>query len=364
MKRVLSVILCLSMLIVCLPVAYAESGEESEVTLEQYVDYANSVIPGLAKLPDVDFPSSGLYISQPIEILNDNDDANYALFLFDQDSCIGEVVVSYVNDSFTASFLYCDMPAVSAAYLNARPIVLVSEEKMLLLCSETSTDVIIGNGLLDIQDATIPHFDEASGNGGFYGETLSLTSVTPSEVPYSSGLPSSSKTLNIPFVANESAHGNGLCWAAVAASFIRYKTGNSSVTAKGVYNTVLIDTGMDTGVNAAVVYGLTVYGVPGYVGIETDLPFSTVVKQINADYPVYMAISGKNGNTNAYHAVGLCGHMSDSDGTDYIQIMDPNVSSGKIWIVFNRNTNAFSYATPNGPTYTSWYWSVYSSLVA
>lgn len=364
MKKALSIVLSLSMLLICTPLAYAESETGSEISLEQYVDYAYSILPDLAKLPDVDFPLTGLYISQPIEILNDNDDANYAFFLFNQESCIGELAVSYVENDFCASFLYEDMPAVSAAYIGSIPISLVSMNNALLMCSESSREVIVGSALMDSQEeASITQFQNDRMDIQLQGEELLLMPIAPIEEPYSYGWPSS-RVLDVPFVANGYANGEGICWAASAASIIRYLTGNTVVTANGLYNTVLVDTGMTSGYNEAVVYGLTAYGVNYYTGLTSSLPFSTVINQINADYPIYIAIRGKkNGDWAYHHAVVICGYMCESDGIDYYEFMDPNISTSKVWIIINRSSNAFTYVTPSHGTYTDWYWTVCSSLV-
>lgn len=67
MKKVLSVILCLSILLLCTPLVYAESVSEIDVSLNQYVTYANSQIPKLEKLPDVTFPAEGFLFLSPLK---------------------------------------------------------------------------------------------------------------------------------------------------------------------------------------------------------------------------------------------------------------------------------------------------------
>ena len=98
MKKVLCLLLCLALVLICTPVSYAQDHTEAEPTSQQYISYVNDAIAKLANLPDVDFSESGVSISQPIEILNDNDESNYAFFLFDQNTCIGELVVGYIDN--------------------------------------------------------------------------------------------------------------------------------------------------------------------------------------------------------------------------------------------------------------------------
>ena len=361
--KILSLALSLSLISACLVPAYAVSVGTGD-TLDQYIDYANSILPDLSRLPDANFPTDNLYISQPIELLNDNDNTNYVFFLFDGSTCAGELVVTRINGTFSASFLTGEMPLVSAADVNAVPICLVSAEHALLLCTESTADVIVGE--LPQTYASRVHSVEAIVNQA-QKEALSLTVVEVDPIPFS-GLPNTSKMLPVDYVKNEDIDG-GLCWAASTASIIRYKNNRNDLTAKNVYDTLLLELGGTpiTGSQANVVLALKSYGITYYTDINDSLPFSTVINSINSYYPIYIAISGtiiKNGVVNnAYHAVVLCGYQCDSDMADYYQVMDPNVDR-KIWIAVNRNTNAFTYATPTWGTYTNWYRSVYSSRVS
>lgn len=358
----MSIVLSLSILLLSVQLVYAENDSESNVTIEQYVDYANSIVHDLEKLPDVDLPLSNLRISQPIEVLNDNDETNYAFFLFALDSCIGQLMVSHIGNSFSASFLYDDMLAVTAAYTDSVRICLVSDNNVLFLCTPTSIEPIVGCPLFNNQDnVAVAQFQHEIEDIELQGEKLTLTQIDKFAEPLS-GLPSSSKTLNVPFEPNIVIDGDWVCWAASTAAIIKYLTGNLAVCASVVYNKVLTDTSWSTGSNNAVLYGLSAFGVKDYVGISTSLPFLSVINQINAGRPIYIAISGKRDMEKVYHAVVLCGYMSESDGTDCYQIMDPNIPDSKIWITVNRNTNAFTYVTPSHGTYTTWYRTVYSTI--
>ena len=210
--KILSLALSLSLISACLVPAYAVSVGTGD-TLDQYIDYANSILPDLSRLPDANFPTDNLYISQPIELLNDNDNTNYVFFLFDGSTCAGELVVTRINGTFSASFLPGEMPLVSAAYVNAVPICLVSAEHALLLCTESTADVIVGE--LPQTYASRVHSVEAIVNQA-QKEALSLTVVEVDPIPFS-GLPNTSKMLPVDYVKNEDIDG-GLCWAASTAS--------------------------------------------------------------------------------------------------------------------------------------------------
>lgn len=364
--KVLSLVLCLSLVSACLTPAYAvATGEHSN--LAQYTDYANSLLPSLSRLPDTDLPGEDLFLSQPLEILNDNDDTNYAFFLFHKITCVGELVVTRLGGEFAASFLATELPHVSAAYASEVPVCLVSEDRALLMCSDTAAEVIVGE--LDQTIYTLHTNAADTVAAQAQKEPLTLTLVESVETVQRSVLPSTSKTLPVDFVQNTSIDGHGVCWAAATASIIRYLKDRSDLTAETVYDALVLKLGKRpiSGTQANVVLAFKSYGIYHYIARDSNLSFSKVVNSINMDYPIYMAISGTaldNGEiTDVYHAVALCGYKTESDYTDYYQVMDPNQRSGKVWITVNRTTNAFTYPTSGWGTYTDWYRSVYPSNV-
>lgn len=358
MKKVLSVILCLSILLLCTPLVYAESVSEIDVSLNQYVTYANSQIPKLEKLPDITFPAEGVSISQPIEILNDNDDANYAFFLFDQSTCIGELVVSYVEGSFCSSFLYSELSVISDAYANSTPFYLLSVNNRLLMCTETTTEIVVGKTVeYDQYGDIVAQSQSEEVTRDVQKETLVLTLVPPAAEQFSTGIPSSSKTLDVPFVSNESVNEHGICWAASVASIVRYLKGNTTVDALSVYNYIADNTSITPGTNNAVKRALTHYAVRGYSDISNSISYQNIASHIDDGYPIYITVGGTNIGA---HSLVICGYLSESDYTDYIQILDSNVSNEKIWLTINRDTCTFNYSSNSG-VYTLWYTTVYRS---
>lgn len=230
---------------------------------------------------------------------------------------------------------------------------------------ESSTEVIVDNESADQwEQPSIAQFQSDCVVAQLQGEALSLTQAASTAEPYFSGtgLPYSSTTLDVPYV--KKVNGAGICWAAATASIIRYLTSFTSVTALNVYNTVLTGLGTMSGDDEAILYGLKAYGVSYYTYVSGSLPFQTVVNQIKAGYPIYIGINGEISNDErAYHGVVLCGYLSESDGTSYYQIVDSNYNK-EIWITVNRTSNAFSYASSDGITYTGWHRSVYSTRVS
>lgn len=364
--KILSLVLCVSLVSACLTPAYAAAAGE-RVNLAQYTDYANRLIPELSHLPDINLPEAGLSLSQPLEILNDNDDTNYAFFLFHENTCVGELVVTRLGGEFAASFLAAELPQVSAAYENKALVCLVSEDRALLLCSDAGTEVIVGE--LD-QDAGVLRANAAQAVAvQIRKEPLTLTPAESVETVQRTGLPSSSKTLPVGFVENARVDGDGICWAAATASIIGYLKNQKSLDAISVYEAMVHRLGKRPvlGYRENVVLAFINYEITHYTGLEGSLSFSDVMNSINMNYPIYMSLAGTiviNGKTeDAFHGVAICGYKNESDYTDYYQVMDPNYRYGKVWITVNRNTNSFTYPTSGWGTYTRWRWSVHSYYV-
>ncbi len=362
MKKAILIVICLSIFMSSSSFAYAEDGSNTIIEESQFIAYVNSIIPELSKLPDVSFPVSGLRISNPMEIVNDC--ANKCVFfLFDTNTCIGIIVASYVEGDFCASFIYKEVPSVSNAYLNATKITLVSYNNSLMMCTESAVELIAGNVLDDEYADDLAQFQS---NVLACGEHLALnyvesTIALASNPPYS-GLPFSSHTLDVPFVRNEIANGEGLCWAAAAASMIRYLTGHTVVDAFSVNNNNSLENLYLPGTSAAVASALLNYGVTGYTYTTTTIPFQNLTNNIDAGYPVCISMGGTVNGEWACHFVVVCGYYCESDGTDYIQILDSNFESDKIWITINRNTNGITYALPyDSGVYSIWYETIYST---
>ena len=128
-----------------------------------------------------------------------------------------------------------------------------------------------------------------------------------------------------------------------------------------VYTNSLIFTSNAPGTSAAIAGMLWYYNLTSYTYCTTTIPFQRITTLIDANFPVIITMGGTNGDKEFCHAAVVCGYLCESDGTDYIQILDSNISTGKIWISINRNTNAIRYVTSD-VVYTIWYETVYSSV--
>ena len=359
--KIPSLILCLFLISTYFIPAYAVSDGTND-TLDQYIDYANSILPDLSRLPDTNFSMDNLYISQPIELLNDNDDTNYVFFLFDGSTCIGELVVSRIDGTFSASFLPGEMPLVSAAYADAAPICLVSAERALLLCTESTADVIAG----DLTVASTSYSSSKQTETIISQAPKSTLNLAPvnfvSEVSGTpGGVPSTSKTLPVNFVANKKINGSWTCWAASSAAIINYLKNQNTLTAESIYKSVAENTPAPAGNLSNVAYAFTCYGINHYRSGVYNFSFDAVVRHINKGYPICALLESPQEN----HYVAICGYEATSDYNYYLQFMDSNVKT-KVWVsVTNEHFDInLVYPAANGITYTGWIASVYSTLAA
>lgn len=361
MKKVFCIVLSISMVLLFVPHAYAEGSISDTTTLNQVISYAYNSIPDLAKLPDVTFPEDGVYISQPIHIYDYDEVPSFVFFLFDQNTCFGEFIVSCIDGELYSSFLYSDLPVVSNAYANSLSFYLLAIDGVLLMCTSTTMEIVVGNGVLDEQlEGKVADYRSTEGSNNFQSQEVTLTFIPPVVTPRFSGLPATSRSLDVPLVDNaHDPNGNGLCWAAAAASTISYLQGVSTVDALSVYNTVVIDLGGALGYSETVEYALLAFGISGYTTSNDSISVSMATSLINAGYPVIISIGIAPGVGDYCHFVVFCGYMFESDGTDYIQIVDSNVDTGRIWISFNRNTNSIRYVTPYNLVYTEWFETIY-----
>lgn len=362
--KVLSLVLCLSLVSACLTPAYAAAAGE-RVNLAQYTDYANSLIPELSRLPDTNLPEAGLSLSQPLEILNNNDSTKRVFFLFHEDACVGELAVTRLGGEFAASFLAAELPQVSAAYAQEVPVCLVSEERALLLCTDAGTEVIVGK--LD---------QEANVSRANVGQAVAVQArkeplaLSPAAMPagvQASELPEEScRALAVQHVNNMKVNGVGICWAAVAASIIMYLTPEKNLSAKTVYNMVWMDVygakeeTRPSGMPSDALAGLSHYGVTYYKAIDATMHYSVAVKHIDAGYPIYASLAGNSSET---HAVTVCGYKNMTGGGKLYQLVDPNVEP-PVWVTVSSNLYGLTYPTPyDNITWTSWFRTVYSTRV-
>ena len=366
-KKLICLILCFAVMTIFIPSAYASSTNEDVPTLDQYISYAYSSLPALSRLPDVEFPVDGIYISQPLEIINDANENSYVFFIFDQGTCIGELIVAYIDGEFHSSFLYAELSVVSNAYEHSISFTLLSLDNILLMYTAESTEIIVGNGVVDdaLRNKVSDYY--AQNSVSEYTENVLVLTFIPSSVsPRYSGLPYSTATLDVPFVDNlTDPDGFGLCWAACVASIVRFHRPTARTDAWTVYSSVLMEYGAAAGYSSTVKNALDLFGILGYRYTTSQISIETLTASIDNGHPVIISMGIAPGVGDKCHFVVVCGYRCESDGTDYLQIVDSNVDTGKIWISVNRHsqTNTIYYLAPYKPpvTYREWFETIYHS---
>lgn len=362
-RRICSILLCLTVIVLSSPLAYGVNQSSNVVTTDQYTAYVSSIIPDLVKLPDVDLPSSGISISQPFAILNDEDDSNYAVFLFTNQSCNGLLIVNIVDGDFHASFVNYELADVFNAYKDGMAFSLLALENAIVMCTTTENTIIFGRYDDDSNHQSVATYCEENMELASSCRQMVKLTLVPSVIESRSyGTPSTSASLDVPYVANAQVNGAELCWAAATASVVRYLRGGS-VTATEIYNRVSTVIPSPTGTTNSVLRGLSFYGINNYSSQSTSISFVAMTRQIDAGYPLVLAFMGTSQSVPAAHGVVVCGYMCESDGSVYLQFVDSNVEQGKVWITVNRDTNTFVYNPSALTTYTSWHWSVHCATV-
>jgi hypothetical protein len=173
-------------------------------------------------------------------------------------------------------------------------------------------------------------------------------------------------SLNVPYVANATMNGAGICWAACVGAILSYRVGGS-YTATGVYNALasLYPTATPVGQEPWYSRGYQLGGLTATV-ISSGVSLSTVYTQLNAGKPLIFSISGSTiiNNQIIYFAHDIvCKYLySDlSVGTMY-GFMDPNYSNTKYISVSypeaSINNSDFIYVD-SLYTYTAWHRTAY-----
>ncbi len=123
--------------------------------------------------------------------------------------------------------------------------------------------------------------------------------------------------LSVPFVANDSVNGVGICWAACIASRVNYHQG-TTLSARNVYDKCSAYlTGRPSGTPAGneiwIQYGYNLYGIStDYVASGKN--FAQICDLLNNDKPIYCSFS----RGTASHAVLLIGVYQEGTTNIYI----------------------------------------------
>lgn len=295
-----------------------------------------------------------MYLTQGFQINNDSDPNNLAYFLFCGNNCMGELIVTTVNQSFASSFLPLEMPNISDAYINNQSITLILDEDALLLFSEGTYSTLT-------EEITLANETQNYSNitSSYAPSKIFLTPILYNAViapyDYGSSLTSSYGSLEVPNVSNAYSPDTdeGICWEASIASIGAYRTNTTAKTAVGLYNSLKsIYGGIPIGNTTWEGRAFSYYNL-NYTYQSSGSTYETTKSRINNNRPIMASIT----NGTKSHAVVICGYQSAQGGYYYYQLMDPNVSSYVIIQIPFNSTN-FTYASNSG-TYTTWRYQFY-----
>lgn len=348
MKKLLSIILCAIMLIATASPAFANEpiNDNVNVGLEAYAsriisDYINIRIEDIENVQDTDIFS----LSQGYQIINHTDLNSRMFFLFQNEKCIGKLVATSINGEYASSFVPYEIPAVTEAYENHIPFVVIAGEYSSFIKAGNRTYRLSGNEEFvqhDFQNMTENEIIQLSPVNFHYNEVISAV-VKPS-------------LLGVPHVGNGRSPdtGKGLCWAASVASIGAYTNNDDDpLTALQLYNNLKTPNTSDfpIGTDTWVARAFEFYSIiPKQVA--NGLTYSGVKSLIEKYTPMFASLKDSSGNIG--HGVVICGcHTSSNLG--FYDMMDPNVDNYVTSNGVSTTGSSKNFIYPaDGTTYTTW----------
>jgi len=334
------------------PVIAVES-QTSEPPANTLQEYLNQCLPYYLLGQGLD-PTDGSYsLSQGLEIVNSSDPNKRVYYLFCDNECMGELIVTLNGTEYVSSFMYGPLPAVTAAYRSGSPVSLYIEGNSCYLWTPNGTTQM--SGPQTSISSTISTTNLSLNLSPTVLRTTSLTLDTPTQINGTSV--GEQRRLSVPYVANTIHPDNddmGLCWAACIASIGAYSTNTAPLTAEQMYEWIKDEVHVrgysypignpDFEVPALELFGFDCYTV------ASGLEYSDVVLFIDNNIPISAGI--RNSARTVGHSVVICGYQV-LPGTHMIYLMDPNVNNVVSSVIPAGSTN-FTYVT-SGYTFTEWF---------
>ena len=351
MKKIISIIISIVMIANCMIfVASATNITETTVFSEDGAyTYALEVAgKHIGISGDATDMSASYSISNGYKIVGSADPTCRVFFTFMNNECIGRLNVAFLDGRYFATYYSADLPLITDMYENDLPFTLYyANDRVYLIDNEKS---YVFNG--------------ADDNDPFFSNVLEKTpittgaiTVTVSENNYARAI--LSKYLDAPKVANEEDYfDRGLCWAACVASMVMYKTTYRNLTARGVWDELVSNLGLepDQAYHVASQYTRKAFKMYDLSTskIDSGMSFNTVKSHINNNEPLIISIFGNNilGERKGHNVI-ICGYNQTGEGYWY-QFMDPN-EDGYIYFCFDDpNRLNLEYSSSYGVAFTEW----------
>ena len=352
LRKLLSSILIVLLLFSNISPVIAVESQNSEPPTNALQEYLDQCLPYYLLGQGLDPTDDSYSLSQGLEIANSSDPNKRVYYLFCDDVCMGELIVTLNGTEYVSSFMYGPLPAVTAAYRSGAPVSLYIEGDSCYLWTPDGTTQM--SGPKTSISSTVSTTSTSLNLSPTALTTTSLSLTLPAQV-YGTSV-GERRQLNVPYVENDTSPdtGDGLCWAACVASIGAYSTNTSPLTAIEMYEWVkdevfVLGYTYPIGIPEFEVPALELFGLNCYA-VTSGLEYSDVVLFMDNDMPISAGI--KNSSNTYRHSVVICGYQV-LPNTPMIYLMDPNTEN-IISTVIPAGSTSFTYVT-SYCTYTEWY---------
>ena len=188
----------------------------ADATIDYY-DYIETVLPRYLSTENT-MRYGKIKVSDPIEIVNGDEEHGRMFFVTNNGSYIGQLAVTYSNGAFHSSFMFDSDEYINAILSSNTPFAVVAyDDDLMIKTAQNSKMLTVGE--LPNEISTFSSVEYSSVNFVAVDVETTAARELPTEEYYVS--------LAVPQVDNDSVNGNGLCWAAAVASGSNYRKGTS-----------------------------------------------------------------------------------------------------------------------------------------
>lgn len=337
-KRLSGMIIMVLLLVTCfMPAKAAETDHASDTTSMD--SYVTSEIHGYLSANHL----CADYLSRAIPVWDADDDTvrQYVYFVFDDEQTIGYMNV-YDGTKYQSGFVSADI-----SIKNGESVQLLYKDGELFILNNEGARHLAG----EYTDCT----DVA------FSASRQCTVASAIKIPdkIQARVNPTIYQLSLPYVANSSVDGVGICWAACIASRVNYEQGKS-LTAKQVYNKCDNATsgrpgGTPQGNGTWIKFGYSLYGI-NVTCVNSGKNLGQITSLLDKNTPISCAFSRSGGA----HEVLLTGVYIDAS-TNVYTFRDPNEKGTVSIKVSDAALTDYSKVTYTNSSYTysSWYRSIY-----
>lgn len=312
------------------------SGEDlhniEESATQPLMEYIEEVLPGYLEANEFDM-SLQYTLSNAYEIWNSCDSSNKLYFVFCNDTCVGEFIVS--ENALTSSFMREQCDIITTLYQQEIPIGIIAvNPNCTCIVQNDSNDAICIYG---VKNETL-NYEVIFGRYSKitlqrYLKIFQETSAEEAE----DDLTRESNYISVPIIPNAEVPESpiGICWIASSLSVLKYNNKFTSYTTTGFFyyylaNYPILQYGTPDGTRPCVCRCFSL-GNLSYGGGNSGLSFASVKYLIDAGKPIVAGITPVIVPGVYGHVVVVCGYnkttQSGATYYYYYKLMDPNCSN-------------------------------------